>query len=128
MVLNFVLLDTDVLIDFLRGNPKAIALVNKYSDRIILSTIVVTELYAGVKGKSELIVLDNLIAVFDLIAVTPKIARTAGLYKRDYYKSHGLSIADAIIAASCELEKLELKTLNVKHYPMIKNLKPAYKK
>ena len=128
MVLNFVLLDTDVLIDFLRGNPKAIALVNKYSDRIILSTIVVTELYAGVKGKPELIVLDNLIAVFDLIAVTPKIARTAGLYKRDYYKSHGLSIADAIIAASCELEKLELKTLNVKHYPMIKNLKPAYKK
>jgi len=126
--LNFVLLDTDVLIDFLRGNPKAIALVNKYSDRIILSTIVVTELYAGVKGKPELIVLDNLIAVFDLIAVTPKIARTAGLYKRDYYKSHGLSIADAIIAASCELEKLELKTLNVKHYPMIKNLKPAYKK
>ncbi len=126
--MNFVLLDTDVLIDFLRGNPKAIALVNKYSDRIILSTIVVTELYAGVKGKPELIVLDNLIAVFDLIAVTPKIARTAGLYKRDYYKSHGLSIADAIIAASCELEKLELKTLNVKHYPMIKNLKPAYKK
>lgn len=128
MVSNFFLLDTDVLIDFLRGNPKAIALVNKYSDRIILSTIVVTELYARVKGKPELIVLDNLIAVFDLIAVTPKIARTAGLYKRDYYKSHGLSIADAIIAASCELEKLELKTLNVKHYPMIKNLKPAYKK
>ena len=50
------------------------------------------------------------------------------LYKRDFNKSHGVGLADAILAATAENEKAELKTLNVKHYPMISGLKPAYKK
>jgi len=47
---NPILLDTDVLVDFLRGHNKPVALVNAYSNRIILSSIVVPELYAGTKG------------------------------------------------------------------------------
>ena len=43
------LLDTDVLVDFLRGHKKAVAFVNTHSARIILSSIVIAELYAGVK-------------------------------------------------------------------------------
>ena len=43
------LLDTDVLIDFFRGYNKAVSFVNRYSSRIILSSIGVAELYAGVK-------------------------------------------------------------------------------
>jgi predicted nucleic acid-binding protein len=54
--------------------------------------------------------------------------KAEGLYKRDYSKSHGVGIADAILAAITEKERAKLKTLNVKHYPMIKGLKPAYKK
>ena len=37
-------------------------------------------------------------------------------------------IADAILAATAEAENAELKTLNTRHYPMLKGLKPAYKK
>jgi hypothetical protein len=37
-------------------------------------------------------------------------------------------LADAIIAATAEAENADLKTLNIKHYPMIKGLKPAYTK
>ena len=59
-----ILLDPDVLVDFLRGHTKAVAFVNAHSARIILSSIVVAE----------------------------------------------------------------LKTLNTKHYPMLKTLKPPYKK
>ena len=47
---NPILLDTDVLVDFLRGHNKAVVLVNAYSYRIILSSIVIAELYAGIKG------------------------------------------------------------------------------
>jgi predicted nucleic acid-binding protein len=47
--------------------------------------------------------------------VTFEIAKTAGLYRRDYGKSHGVGLADAIIAATCESENAVLKTLNVKH-------------
>jgi len=32
------------------------------------------------------------------------------------------------VAATCDAENAELKPLNIKHYPMIKGLKPAYTK
>ena len=125
---NSILVDTDVFVDFLRGYNKAIAFINKFSSQIILSPIVVAELYAGVKGNEELAVLDNFISLFRVIPLTSAIAKTGGLYKRDFSKSHGVRLADAILAATAEVEQAELKTLNVKHYPMFKTLKPAYEK
>lgn len=122
------LVDTDVLIDFLRGYKKAISFIEKFSSQIILSPIVVAELYAGVKGTEELAVLDNFISQFRVIPITSEIAKAGGLYKRDFNRSHGVGMADAILAATAKNEKAELKTLNVKHYPMISGLKPAYKK
>jgi predicted nucleic acid-binding protein len=125
---NPMLVDTDVLIDFLRGYKKAISFVENFSSQMILSPIVVAELYAGVKGTDELAVLDDFISQFPVIPITSEIAKAGGLYKRDFNKSHGVGLADAILAATAENEKAELKTLNVKHYPMISGLKPAYKK
>ena len=125
---NTMLVDTDVLIDFLRGYNKAILFFEKFSSQIILSPIVVAELYAGIKGADELAVLDNFISHFRVIPITSRIAKAGGLYKRDFSKSHGVGLADAILTATAENEKAELKTLNVKHYPMISGLKPAYKK
>lgn len=74
--------------------------VNNNSSHIILSSIVVAELYAGVKGDSELNALENFVSLFRIIPVTSEIARTGGLYKRDFGKSHGVGLADAIIAAT----------------------------
>ena len=58
------LLNTDVLIDFLRGYDKAVDFVTANSHKIILSSIVVAELYAGVKGAAELTASDNFISLF----------------------------------------------------------------
>jgi len=121
-----ILLDTDVLIDFFRGNSNAVAFVNKYNDRIILSSIVVAELYSGVKGDSEQLALQNFVSIFRVVPVSAEIGKAGGLYKRDYGKSHGVGLADAILAATAEAENAELKTLNTKHYPMLRDLKPAY--
>ena len=123
-----ILLDTDVLIDYFRGHGKAVAFVNAHSARIILSSIVVAELYAGVQGDAEQTVLDNFVSLFRVVAVSPEIAKIGGLHKRDYGKSHGVGLADAILAATAEAENAELKTLNAKHYPMQKGLRQAYKK
>jgi hypothetical protein len=123
-----ILVDTDIMVDFLRGHPKAIALVRVHSARIILSSIVAAELYAGVKGADELRTLDDLIALFRVIPVSREIARTGGLYRRDYGKSHGVGLADAIVAATADTENADLMTLNPKHYPMYKGLRPAYAK
>lgn len=123
-----ILPDTDILIDFLRGNKKAEAFINTHNARIILSSIVVAELYAGVKGDSEQAALDEFVSLFRVVPVSADIGKAGGLCKRDYAKSHGVGLADAILAATAETENAELKTLNTKHYPMLKDLKPAYLK
>ena len=127
-MLKSVLFDTDVMVDFLRGHPRAVALVKSHASAVSLSSIVVAELYAGVKGDRELSILDDLIAICRILPVTPEIARNGGIYKRDYAKSHGVGLADAIIAATAQADHAELMTLNVKHYPMLEGLKPPYRK
>jgi predicted nucleic acid-binding protein len=123
-----ILLDTDVLIDFFRGFDKAVTFVKKYNTRIILSSIVVAELFAGVKGEAEQAALQNFVSLFRVVPVDTEIGKAGGLYKRNYGNSYGVGLADAILAATAESENAELKTLNIKHYPMIKGLKPAYDK
>ena len=126
-----ILVDTDVLIDFLRGREQAVSFVSFEADRIILSSIVVAELYAGVrggKGDTEQSTLERFLSLFRVVPVTSAIARLGGLYKRDYGKSHGIGLADAVVAATATLENAELKTLNVKHYPMLNAIEPAYRK
>ena len=125
---NSVLVDTDVLVDFLRGHEKAVAFVAEFSSRIILSPIVVAELYAGVKGVEELTVLENFISLFRVVPLTAEIAKNGGLLKRDFGKSHDVGLVDALLAATANAEKAALKTINVKHYPMFNGLLPAYKK
>ncbi len=130
-MLKPILLDTDVLIDFLRGHDQAVSFVNAHSERIMVSSVTVAELYAGVRGgreDTEQTVLDDLLGLFRVVPVTEDIGRVGGLYKRDYGASHGIGLADAIIAATATLEDAALETLNVKHYPMFAGLEPAYRR
>ena len=125
-----ILVDTDVLIDFLRGYEEAMSLVSVNSESIVVSTINVAELYAGVRGGAdgaEQSALDGLLALFRVIPVSSGIARLGGLYKRDYGRSHGVGIADAI-AATATVEDAALMTINVKHYPMFSGIQPAYRR
>ena len=119
------LIDTDVLVDFLRGFPLAIEYIKTHSEDIIISAISVAELYAGVKD-SEREQLDALISLFEVIPITQEIAVTGGLLKQQYFKSHGVGLADAIIAATSISINATLKTLNIRHFPMLKGLKAPY--
>lgn len=123
-----ILLDTDVLVDFFRGHPKAVDFLNKHFDRIIISAIVVAELFAGAKGDADLTALEEFVSIFRVVPVNVAIAKAGGLYKNAFGKSHGVGLADAILAATAEAENAEFKTLNTKHYPMLKSLTPAYTK
>ena len=123
-----VLVDTDVLIDFLRGYGPAVSFVDDHSHRIVLPAIVVAEIYAGVKEDAEQTVLENFLSVFRVVPISSEIARLGGLYRRDCGPSHGTGLSDALVAATAFLEGAELKTLNVKHYPMFEGIEPAYRK
>ncbi len=45
--------------------------------------------------------------------------RKGGLYRRDYGPSHGVGLADALIAATAELHQAKFVTLNARHFPMV---------
>jgi len=123
-----ILLDTDVLVDFLRGHEEAAAFVSTNADRILLSALVVAELYSGVKGEVEEAALDDVVGLFRVVEIAAEVAKAGGLYRRDYGKSHGVGLADALLAATAEAEGAELATLNTRHYPMLKGLRPTYRK
>ncbi len=123
-----ILIDTDIVIDFLRGERQALAYFKSISDKICFSAITVAEIYSGIKGKKEESGVERLFSIFPVIAITNEIAREAGRFVKQYRPSHSVEIPDAIIAATCLLSGSELHTLNIKHYPMFKDLKPPYKK
>lgn len=125
---KLILIDTDVMIDYLRGNEKAVSFLRKHADHVALSSITAAELYAGVRNGAEEETLDALMALFRIVPVTGQNAKLGGLLKRTFGRSRGVGLADAIIAATAQLENAELATLNTKHYPMLAGLKAAYSK
>jgi predicted nucleic acid-binding protein len=123
-----ILLDTGLIVDFFRGVDEAVAFVNNYHNRIILLSIMIAELYEGVKGNVEQNALQDCISLFCVVPVDAAVGKAGRIFRRDYGKSHGVGLADAILAATAEAENAEVKTLNTRHYPMFKNCNPAYKK
>ena len=122
------LLDTDVLIDYLRGNESAVLFLTGAQGILLVSSISAAELYAGVKGETEQAQLASFIDSFDLVEINLAIARQGGLFRNQFFKSHGVGIADALIAASAVQCGARLVTLNQKHFPMLSDLEVPYQK
>ncbi len=120
------LLDTCVLIDVLRGREAAVAFVSGLKSTPAISAITATELIAGAKGKREEEAIERIFATYEVAEIDLEIARLAGDYVRDFGKSHGVDPIDALIAATAKTKGLDLATLNLKHFPMLKGLKRPY--
>lgn len=120
------LYDTDVIIDYMKGNEQARDLLESTECKQCISVITVAELYAGVRNLREKGAIKDLSEYFEVMDINREIATRAGLWKKDYFKSHNVVLPDALIAGTAEHYGLELKTLNVKHYPMLTALVPAY--
>lgn len=122
------LFDTDVMVDFFRRQKRAVELIEENRPSLVLSAITIAELIAGYRSNEERDRIERFVARAKVIPVSAQIASYAGLYLKQHFKSHGLEIADAIIAATVDDQNAEFKTLNVKHYPMFEALRPAYVK
>jgi predicted nucleic acid-binding protein len=120
------LLDTCVLIDYLRDREAAVTTVRRLEARPSVSVVTVAELYAGVRNESEhrrIAALPELLHVRD---VDLEIARLAGHHCLRYRASHGVGIPDAMIAATARIHGLRLVTRNVHHFPMLDDLLVPY--
>jgi len=122
------LIDTDVLIDYLRDQADAVNYIEDLTAPLLMSAITMAELYAGVCEGEERTKLDAFITAFELVPIDQAIALKGGLYRRDYKKSHNVGIADALIAATVEIRQATLVTLNKKHFPMVNTVIVPYQK
>ena len=113
------LLDSDVLIDFLRGQVLAQALFAQLPADCAISAISIAELHVGVREGSERKALDQLLDTFVQLELTPAIAVQGGLLRRDWGRSNGLGLNDALIAATAISTSRVLLTLNARHFPML---------
>jgi len=120
--------DSDVLIEYLRGNPAARPLVEDTvrSGRAACSVVTRFELLAVMRSGERGAVRALLEAMVSL-DITEAVAGRAGEWARTYRHSHtGIGALDYLIAATAEIEGADLLTLNVRHFPMYPDLAPAF--
>lgn len=122
------IIDTDVIIDYLRGQKDAVDFLEEHVEDTHLSAMSVAELYQGVREGKERRQLDAMLEAFTLLPIDSEIATAAGLLRRDYRNKFGCGLADCIIAASALHHELPLVTLNEKHFGMIKDVMIPYQK
>ena len=116
-----VLVDSDILIEVSRGQNTQIVsqwLELGASDNAILySPVSEAELWAGARP-TEHKALRNLFGALICVPIDAETGKQAGDYLRQYRKSHGLELGDALIASAALLNRATLWTRNRKHYPM----------
>lgn len=114
----FVLLDTDILVNLLRGVEKARLYVQNAAASAVVgcSVITVAEIYS-VMRRHEKDKTEALLHGLEIVEVTRAIVEKAGSYKAGV-ASQALELDDCIIAATAFEMRATLATGNGKHYPM----------
>ncbi len=115
-----VLLDSDVIMAWLRGYQPYITLIPELLDQgntLSWSAVSVAEIFAGAR-RSEEKQIEKLFLIFEAVPISIAIGKKAGSYLNRYQKSHGMELGDALIAASASIESIPLWTLNRRHYPI----------
>lgn len=114
------LADTNIFVAIFKGDIKLKAFVENSGPAI--NTIVYLELIQGAKNTSEVREIDKYLTRFDLIHFDRAISSLSIQLVRDYSKSHGLMLPDAVIAATCIENDLALITFNLKDFRFIDGL------
>ena len=109
------LVDSDVIIWYLRGRPQDKLLIKELATkgRLYMSVVTITEVRAGITKNADNI-LKLLKIIFVPININGEVAQIAGEYRQKYK----IGIADMLIAASAALTNSKLVTYNKKHFPM----------
>jgi predicted nucleic acid-binding protein len=117
------IIDTDVLIWYLRGNEKA---KNIVEDNVPFAISVITymELIQGMKNKEEFRLFQKQMLRWNtnIIQINQEISSRAMFYVQEYSLSHSMMLADALIAATVIQNSEVLITANDKHYKFIPNI------
>jgi len=117
-----ILLDTNILIQILKGDKSTIKKVEQISDQVAISSISAMELYYGAFDKQEIRKIEKFISLFRIIHLNHEISIKAIKLIQTYAKSHNLDIPDSLIASCAIINNCKLLTYNVKDFRYIDGL------
>jgi predicted nucleic acid-binding protein len=119
-----ILCDTNVLIEFYKGNPTITQELKRIGvAELAISVIAQAELYYGAVNKAELLRIQKHLNLLHNLPIDPQVSNQFIELMVQYSLSHKLAIPDALIAATALVNDLELYTLNIKDFRFIENLK-----
>ena len=117
------LIDTDVLIWYMRGNEKAYKIVED-SNNFFISVVTYMELAQGLRNKKELNHLRKALHGWNaqILYVSEEISAKAMFYVEQHFLSHSMQLADALTGATAIAYGFPILTGNDKHYKVMKDL------
>lgn len=117
------LVDTDVIIWYMRGNAKAGAVLHGL-ENILISAVTHMEVVQGMRDKRELAALTVTLAKWKaaVIPINEAISNMAVQLVERHFLSHSLILADALIGSTALSYRIPLLTANVRHYAVIDGL------
>lgn len=117
-----ILLDTNILIEILKGNEKTIQKIESLHTALFISSITAMELYYGALNKAEIKKLEKFIMLFKVLHIDKEISISSTKLIKTYAKSHTLDIPNSLIAATALEKELTLFTYNTKDFKYINHI------
>jgi len=120
------IIDTDVLIWYLRGNTRAKEVV-ECQIPFSLSVVTYMELVQGMKNRNDFRLFQKQLSVWHarILHIDRDVSSRAMFYVQEYALSHSMALADALVAATVVQNADVLLTANEKHYRFIPTLEYA---
>jgi len=119
-----IMLDTDILIDLIRGHPAALSWLGSLPVRPLVSGFAALELAFGSQNAVELANVSAFLAQFRILWPAEVEAAHSLEYAR-LKLSHGVGVLDALTAAIALRRRVPLGTFNVRHFGAIPGLATA---
>jgi predicted nucleic acid-binding protein len=122
--MSYLLIDTDILIDVANNDStaKSRLAAESHSSILAVSPITVMELTVGCRNKAELQALKHFLSQFQVLTLSRDIGDRALELLQSYFLSHGLLIADALIAATAIENHIPLLSKNQRDFRFIQEL------
>ena len=117
------LIDTDVLIWYLKGNENAYQTIEN-SSSFFISVVTYIELVQGMRNKKELNNLRKALYIWNakILYISEEISAKAMFYIEEHFLSHSMQLADALIGATAIAYGNPILTGNDNHYKVLKDL------
>ena len=116
-------IDTDVLIWYLKGNDNAYKAIEDLK-HFFISVVTYVELVQGMRNKKELNSLRKALHAWNvkILYISEEISVKAMFFVEQHFLSHSIQLADALIGATAISHGLPILTGNDKHYKIFRDL------